>query len=492
MSDSEEEEIIIENDDDDVDDDDVIDPVSWETTVKDFSSLLYFQECAQSLLPAIKTSVEEGVVKISIPTEVLPLQQLVVYGYNVIPVLLNIEMTFLETPNFQSKPSKPIQMSNALHGKNFIGKPRLELLIQNFFSPKYSPKPTYDCLPILFDNKGRPNKILKFIERIPNYGVPYPIPYSECPLIYFILEVIDTYLSLTHTCSICGRPLSVPVLKPSLCNDQKCQFALKALGLGNSLIQEIKRDPAAADFIFSAFANAFGTEYLNPKPPQYITNCATNVFQTLPPMRAIANQYSSDAELFKFLGNEAVELLRYILFSNRNQFLLLPDRLKLKDIPAQYQFMTICSTQEAEVKFQNLKDKYGSQLLWHGSHSDRWHAIFHNGLINASGTKYQANGRAYGDGIYFAMDSSMSWGYVRSCQNAYTNSMFRDFSCIALCEVANVPELKNHGSLCTLTNEAACVVRFLFLGTSFSKSFSKRTPNLPTLQQIQNEIIHRK
>ena len=486
-SSDEEEEIIIENDSDDDDIDQI--PINSEEGTPDFSSLNVFISYVQALLPTFPITLIGGTVKFSIPSQVLPLQQLVVYGYNVIPYLLDVEIIYQETPDYRKKPSKPIQLSNSLHGKNFIGKPRIELIIQKFFSSEFKPKEVYDCFPILFDKNSKPFKKLDFIDKIPSYGVPYPVAYPDCPLLYFIFEIIDMFLSLTHTCSICGKPLPVPVLKPAICSDQKCQFALKALGLGNSLIQEIKRDPDAADFIFSAFANAFGTQYLNPTPPDFITKTANDVFRTLPPMKAIARQFSSDAELFKQLGQDAVELLRYILFSNRNQFLSLPDKFRFKELNAQYQFMTICSTQEAEVRFKELKQRYGSMLLWHGSHSDRWHAIFHNGLINASGTKYQANGAAYGHGIYFAVDSGMSWGYVRACRNKYNNSAFNNFSCIALCEVAKVPELKNHGSLYTLTNEAACVVRFLFIGNSFSYSFTNRQTQLPNLHQIQTALI---
>ena len=479
--------LVIDNDTDDFDDDSEVD-LAPEVTITDFSSLELFQEEAETSLPQnFKIEVIGGHVTIQIPSAVLPLQQLIVYGYSSSNILIDIQISFVSTPDFKSRPT--ITMSNPIHGKNFIGKPRLESVIQKFFSPSFSPKYKYDCYPILFDRNNRPVRNLQYYSVMPNHKADFKLSYISSPLFYFIFECIDTMLSLTTTCSICGKPLPFPVLKPAICNNPTCEFGLRQLSVGNSLIQEIKRDPAAADYVFSAFANAFGSQFVTPPPPAFITQTANQVFSTLPPMAQIAKQYHSDKELINGIGTKAVDLLRYIIFGNRNQFLLLPDSLKFKNINCPNQFMSICATPEAEVEFQKLKSRYGSQLLWHGSHSDRWHAIFHNGLINASGTRLQANGAAYGNGIYFAYDANMSWGYVRSARNVYANSAFPTFACIALCEVAKVPELRDHGNLCTLTNEAACIVRFLFVGNSFSASFSKSNISLPTLQQIQQELL---
>ena len=46
-----------------------------------------------------------------------------------------------------------------------------------------------------------------------------------------------------------------------------------------------------------------------------------------------------------------------------------------------------------------------------GSHIENWHSIMRIGLINASGTKHQMHGTAYGNGIYLSPQASVSFGY---------------------------------------------------------------------------------
>ncbi len=50
-------------------------------------------------------------------------------------------------------------------------------------------------------------------------------------------------------------------------------------------------------------------------------------------------------------------------------------------------------------------------LLCSGSNIENWHSIMRIGLINASGTKHQMHGAAYGNGIYLSPHASVSFGY---------------------------------------------------------------------------------
>ena len=63
--------------------------------------------------------------------------------------------------------------------------------------------------------------------------------------------------------------------------------------------------------------------------------------------------------------------------------------------------------------FENvLRLSYGFQLsLCSGSHIENWHSIMRVGLINATGTKHQVHGAAYGKGIYLSPHASVSFGY---------------------------------------------------------------------------------
>jgi len=87
---------------------------------------------------------------------------------------------------------------------------------------------------------------------------------------------------------------------------------------------------------------------------------------------------------------------------------------------------------------QALRKKHGSTFAFHGSATEnvshllsitltanhsipkktlktwsQWHSILRTGLRNASGTKFQVNGAAYGSGIYLSPAAATSLGYCR-------------------------------------------------------------------------------
>jgi hypothetical protein len=179
------------------------------------------------------------------------------------------------------------------------------------------------------------------------------------------------------------------------------------------------------------------------------------------------------------------------LLSNRSHLIYLPSHLTFPEFKGSHQFMAMLSSPEAEDIFCELKARFGSLHLWHGSHGQRWHSIFRTGLKNATGTKLQVNGAAHGEGIYLAAEAGTSWGYSHPAPNKYRNSALGgSLHIISLCEVAKVPDkgvkidiqpagkpkmtcagfLKEHGWCHTLTMEQACVVRFLMVGGGFQEN----------------------
>ncbi len=154
--------------------------------------------------------------------------------------------------------------------------------------------------------------------------------------------------------------------------------------------------------------------------------------------------------------------------------LLLTERMKPMLSP--HQFVFLSSSPDKEARFQALKRGVevskgkgkGSILAWHGSGTGNWHSILRTGLKNMSGTKYQDNGAAYGQGIYLAVDSQTSFGYCRqsqgwqhrycfvacarvvcgrelftACLCCVVCSMFgAQVIILALCEIVNHPDLK--------------------------------------------------
>ena len=76
-----------------------------------------------------------------------------------------------------------------------------------------------------------------------------------------------------------------------------------------------------------------------------------------------------------------------------------------------HQFLLMSSPPAKERAFREAKTKHGSTFAFHGSQVENWHSIMRKGLVNASGTKFQVNGAAYGKGIYLSPMASTSFNY---------------------------------------------------------------------------------
>jgi poly [ADP-ribose] polymerase 6/8 len=170
-------------------------------------------------------------------------------------------------------------------------------------------------------------------------------------------------------------------------------------------------------------------------------------------------------------------LLRWIIASNRSHLKVLLDTLPVK---ASHQFVLKSTPPEKEKKFQELKKQHnGSFWAWHGSAIGNWHSILRHGLKNFSGTNKQANGAAYGPGIYMAIDSGTSLGYsgIGSVGDFWKeSSLGSSITCLALCEVINMGSASNciggihrpncshckHAPYYRIEDEDCVVTRFLF------------------------------
>jgi hypothetical protein len=288
-----------------------------------------------------------------------------------------------------------------------------------------------------------------------------------------------------------------------------------------SLQQEIRRDPAAADFVFSVFATALGTPFLIPEPARELAEVAVEISKELPSMKEIAALGASDDVVRRGgkLEKNRVDLLRWVMFTNRAHLISVPPKLKVR-VECQAQFLSLMSTPEREDIFMQLKKMYGSIFVWHGSAAAKWYSIQRRGLMNMSNTKWMSAGAAYGPGIYFASDAGTSSGYAQPATNGYAESQLgKRLTIIALCEVARVPSeesevvvhmggspvvlrgfFKHHGrgddGIHTLTMEEACVVRMLFVGGKDGVGDLGRASALrdqvPSLRDVQRALAESK
>ena len=466
-------------------------------------------------------------VKFSIPCSFLPLSQQVVYGLSCHPILLEVNLE-LSQNDWKLKPRK-LKMVHPIKGTNFIGSPLIHNVASSFFSIDYKPKEYYRAQSLLFSfksvepdqkmvkllvSKGFNSDLVKkalifanndlsqatlflksgnMFEEEVQTPISYFVSYHDSPLIYFVLEIAEVFLNLSQCCCICGKKLPYPGVKPSICNSELCKFSLYEIGIGTSVCEEINLDPEAADLMVSIYASSFNSDFCKPSYPKYLGKTEIEKILTeLPPMSELS-KCKKDSELIAKIGKEAFELLKWIVLSNLSFIVSLPQSMKISQFPETRQFLTLISSPEAEIKFNKLRKRYGSIFLWHGSPGNRWHSIVRNGLKVGSGTHLQLNGASLGRGIYFSEYSSTSWGYVRSSTNTYSKSeLGRDLKLIALCEVAKVPELINHGGGCrTTVREEAVIVRYLITGNYFSVNVVVSPPELPSMREVLENLDQR-
>lgn len=451
-------------------------------------------------------------IEVSLMRDWLPLSLQSVFGFLCDPKLLDIK---IELCGYSWRQKPQISIEHPKYKKSYVGSSLVNMAVDRFFNKEYVWKANHRSAPYLMRPTGRADQqkvstlvskgfarekaedtlvltnndltaALRFLKTGQGGASNYiDIPsYDECPLLHLVLEIGDAFLDLTDHCCNCGANLT-PGLKPCVCEKPLCKFQLEQLGIGNSVVQEIRRDPIAADFVLSMFSAARHGQFLNPAPPPMPSCNVDHVLATLPAMEDIARNFTNDNDLKRSIGSGAMDLLRWVLLSNRSQLISLPHELKVLQVPGA-QFMTLFSTPEAEQQHISLNQRYGSLFLFHGSSGDRWHSIFRNGLKNASGTSMQQNGAFYGSGIYFASDSSVSFQYTRPGANGYAKSTLgRQLSIMSLCDVAKVPELKSHCTFYTLQNEEACIVRFMFVGGQFNMNTGRAgVINVPTLTQV--------
>lgn len=377
------------------------------------------------------------------------------------------------------------------------------------------------------------------------------IRYDENPIMYLVMEILDSLYDLEDHCCICRDPI-LRVLKPSPCEKSICRAQYSTMKLGISLISEIKRDIQLSDFLFTIFVSAIGTHFLIPPPPPLTSEALSvqrisereqvhqafdpsnkdlplnhdpeylkSVIKKIPSFQKLIS-FSNDEHLKSEIGNEAFRLLQFVLLTNRAQMVSLSS-LKL-DLPMFqsekcHQFMRIEASQERESIFQQMKKVHGSFYLWHGSDVDKWHSILRNGLINTSRIKGMVlNGDACGPGIYLASDSSTSNGFSHLDSNKWPFSMMeKNFKVIALCEVIKLPLntyqkidvkvknaatgqletktlegfLRDNGGCYTLTLEEACIVRFVFTNFTNYIDVIQNNPSrqVPSFDKIAQKQI---
>ncbi|XP_061578439.1 protein mono-ADP-ribosyltransferase PARP6-like isoform X4 [Cololabis saira] len=343
--------------------------------------------------------------------------------------------------------------------------------------------------------------------------------------------------TLNEYCIICDERhvfQNGPMLKPAVCCRELCVFSFHMLGVMSGATEEVATGAEVIDLLVAMCRAALQSSRKNVifEPyPSVVDPNNPKILAFSPKKRSYdrlqraldivllirrmgQGPYSEIKKQMDKLDPLASPLLQWILASNRSHIVKLPLNMQLKFMRTPHQFLLISSPPSKEVRFQTARTLYGSTFAFHGSHIENWHSILRKGLVNASYTKLQLHGAAYGKGIYLSPISSISFGYsemgkgqhqmptkeelimkhnriniIKQFEEQQGQSRFpqsQNLNCIALCEVITSKDLRKHGNIWVCTVPDHVCTRFLFVyenGQVGDVDIDTQEP------QIQEEIL---
>ena len=172
------------------------------------------------------------------------------------------------------------------------------------------------------------------------------------------------------------------------------------------------------------------------------------------------------------ISTAALGILRWIIASNRSYIKLDHPRNSQDKVTGMYDFIQFRLVQGApnkEHEFTNAVFKHGQRtsslyptiFAWHGSPLHNWHSILREGLH----FEYTANGRSYGDGVYFSSSFQKAKSYTsRNPGQMWRNSKLNIRQVMSLNEIVNDTENFVHSGAYLVVNRLNWIQpRFLFV-----------------------------
>uniref|UniRef100_A0A8C4FGT5 Poly [ADP-ribose] polymerase n=1 Tax=Dicentrarchus labrax TaxID=13489 RepID=A0A8C4FGT5_DICLA len=297
--------------------------------------------------------------------------------------------------------------------------------------------------------------------------------------------------TLNEYCVVCDERHVIqngPMLKPAVCTRELCVFSFYTLGVMSGATDEVATGAEVVDLLvamcraalqssrkgiifepYPSVVDPFNPKILAFSPKRKSYNRLQKALDSVLLIRRMAQgPYSEIKKQMDKIDPLAYPLLQWILASNRSHIVKLPWNRQLKFMHTPHQFLLISGPPSKEARFQTARKLHGSTFAFHGSHIENWHSILRNGLVNASYTKFQLHGAAYGKGIYLSPISSISFGYsgMNCILKTHPSSLFlqnRNLNCIALCEVITSKDLQKHGNIWVCPISDHVCTRFLFV-----------------------------
>lgn len=202
----------------------------------------------------------------------------------------------------------------------------------------------------------------------------------------------------------------------------------------NIVTDKFKMDPITLEFLIqTSFASLSSTRrdnIYNPKCSIDYSELMTQVgkygdVSCMSQLMEVIKEATTDSELLVLVGPQVYEFLRFIIDSNKTDMVsseiefttTIEEKTTTGEIIKINYYKKTEGIQTFAIKYPSyIEDKFNVQTpeyFFHGSGIENWHSILRNGIKNASGTKLQVNGAAFGSGVYLGADATTSYGYCR-------------------------------------------------------------------------------
>ncbi|CAF4141984.1 unnamed protein product [Rotaria sordida] len=340
--------------------------------------------------------------------------------------------------------------------------------------------------------------------------------------------------NLNSLCVMCGKrtfdPTDKKVSKPTICNDYEC--------FSNAMDSKFRNDPLPpsifsieiADFllllVYAAIHSPRHALILDPYPKLINPyNTSTRLLdqngdkeQNIEVLKQIINDIMTMGSITQYEAarislRSMIELkhpwgfsfFHWLMRTNRYHFSLIPENFRVNSVDTPYQYFIKHEDIVKHVNFKNLRAQKGSIFAFHGSPQENWHSILRSGLQIGKGG-YLINGAAYGAGIYvspsfeFSSSYAQRHGWRSSSGSSYNSNDFttdksplekRNWSCIALCEIINSPDVykKHSHDIWTIQDPNLICTRFIFFFSSGTIHSQLRVDSEPEASKIRELIL---
>lgn len=263
-------------------------------------------------------------------------------------------------------------------------------------------------------------------------------------------------------CTICGKYSQYLLDKISYCNDN-CKTKFYQTCTDDIVVNSYCGDKIVFKFLYYTTVKSLISKKII--LPFNISNIIDKIdtADNYDNIFRIIELVNDDRELIKKTSVIKYGMLKYMILNNT---------FKLKTIPMNDNIDDEINLDRDTVCFEIIHDVIDDKFkyldkptyLYHGSHIYNWGSIMKNGLKNYSGTKNMVNGAAYGNGIYFSDEITMSASYSRnstSISNIYV---------IGVAQVYNKEKYMKTYNIYVVNNEDDVLLKYLICYPKSSKN----------------------